>query len=484
MLTTRLSRVGPSLASDDDWIQRLQQASGGHLPARLIVILTFLAGLGGLYAAVSPLLGALGKLIGSHIVPRLYNTEDRKRANRRQRFADHLESQLRRLDEKEEWRDDRYAELEAEVEAEGGQRARRLLMRMLRSTDTLRREQSLSRALERSSERLILLQGEPGSGKSVALRHVAQEIARRAMRSKRNDSLLPVYLNLKEFRPSHESTDSEPVRDFIIQSINRANSRDIARFLDLEFDRGLAEGNWLFLFDSFDEIPDVLSATEVDATVQSYADAIYDFLHGMNKSRGIIASREFRGPRTFAWPTFRIVPLSDKQKRELVRRADLSPTAEGILLAELPSAESGIQQFSSNPLFLGLLCEYLRYSNAFPSSSHSVFETYVHTRFERDSNYLKTRFQLEPERVRHIAEQLAFCMAAEPGLGLAPSPAALGASMTAFRFSIDPGLLKRALNALEFIKLARSEEIPGAEESGFTFAHRRFQEYFATCVVI
>ena len=42
----------------------------------------------------------------------------------------------------------------------------------------------------------------------------------------------------------------------------------------------MEQDRWLFLFDSFDEIPDVLGATQVDEVVQTYTDAIVDFLHG------------------------------------------------------------------------------------------------------------------------------------------------------------------------------------------------------------
>lgn len=71
--------------------------------------------------------------------------QDPRRVRRRALFADHVESQLRRLDEKEEWRDHRFARLEAEVEVEGRQR-RLLPPWFYRSRTFIRRERSLSRA--------------------------------------------------------------------------------------------------------------------------------------------------------------------------------------------------------------------------------------------------------------------------------------------------------------------------------------------------
>lgn len=412
---------------------------------------------------------------------------DPRRVRRRALFADHIESQLRRLDEKEEWRDHRFARLEAEVEMEGEQH--RLLPRWLyRRRASLRREKSLSRALQRSDERLIILQGEPGAGKSVALRNAARAMAVRVMRRPTLDGRIPLYVNLKELRPVAGQLDSETVRSYVLGQLNRANSRDVEQFLADEFTTGMREGTWLFLFDSFDEIPEVLTATESDETVGRYADVLYDFLHGMNASPGVVASREFKGPRRFGWPRFTVQRLTERQKRELIRKADLDEDAEAEVFAALASADPMVTQLSGNPMLLGLLCEHVRTVGSFPTSSHTVFETYVHSRLERDQDRVRRRYSVEPGELREVAEEIAFWLTAESGLGLSPSRAEIArlvVGMEAGGRPIDATRLGRCLDALEYIKLAQAPEGSGSDDQRpFTFAHRRFQEYFATCVVI
>src|SRR6185503_13292593 len=117
---------------------------------------------------------------------------------------------------------------------------------------------------------------------------------------------------------------------------------------------------WFFLFDSFDEIPEILSSTEADKTVRQYATAISDFLHGLNQCRGIIASRFFHGPRQFGWPRFSILPLSSSRRTELVRKANLKPDVEMNLLGQIETAAQEVRMMASNPMFLGLLCEHMR----------------------------------------------------------------------------------------------------------------------------
>ena len=473
-------------------IKALKELFGDNLPPWVLTALGwgFLIGLA--FAGLVGLLAAIKTVRDrwvNDIRTMFYNAEERQRRDRRRRFADHVESQIKRLNSMESWSDFRFAELEADVEAEGKQRVSSLLSFFGRSRSSLRREKSLSKALENSLARLILLEGEPGSGKSVALRHVAQVMAQRAAKARSAKSTVPIYINLKELKPGKgEAIDRNLIQAFVLKSLNRANDRDIEEFLENEFDRGLEEGTWLFLFDSFDEIPDILSSTEADAIIQTYSDAIADFLGGLNACRGILASRHFRGPERSsgqsAWPRFRILQLSESRKAELVRRADLSPALQTTIVGQLGIAGEEIRGMASNPMFLGLLCEYMRAGNPFPQNVHSVFETYVETRLTRDEARLQRRYKLKPAQIRTTAENVAFCMAADQGLGLTPTREHLAAAMHKLGFRL-PKAFASHLDALEFIKLARSETTTAAGDSKpFTFAHRRFQEYFATSIVL
>jgi hypothetical protein len=430
-------------------------------------------------------LSKIMQLWAEHFSPLFYDAEKKRRRVRRGRFAEHIEDEIKRLGRLEEWSDYRFAELEAEVEAEGRRRILGIFPFRNRTQGGLRHERSLSEALATSDERLILIEGEPGSGKSVALRHVTQKMAKRATQARRIDCVIPIYINLKELERAEEKpVDRELIYSFVLKTLNRVNDRDIEEFLEEEFDQGIRDGTWLFLFDSFDEIPEVLSATEADEVVSSYAEAIYDFLHGMNQCRGVVASRQFRGPGQFGWPRFRILPLTDARRIELVHRADLEPRLEQEFIGQLGLATPEIRSMSNNPMFLSLLCDHARTGQSFPENAHVVFETYVETRLIRDRERLERRYGISPESVRETAEHIAFCMAADSGLGLSPTRENLAGAMVRQGFGVD-GLFESHLDALEYIKLARAETATAVGDSKpFTFAHRRFQEYFATCVVL
>jgi hypothetical protein len=469
--------------ADESVLEKLQRESGIPLPPWMLGVLSILVIAGAILALFKPFWPAMKAFYFSLKKAFAKSRQDQKRAKRRARFADYVEGQMRRLGEKEEWRDNRYAELEAEVEVRPNEKRRWYQIKP--RTDEVRRLPSLSDALASVSERIVLLEGDPGSGKSVALRHLAQSMALNVVRNPSEIDPIPLYINLKEFHAGGSVTAVE-VRELVLGSINRGRNRDIDRYLEDEFDKGIEDGTWIFLFDSFDEIPAILSAVDASPIVGSYADALYDFLHGLGCCRGIVASREFRGPpRQHDWPRFKVMPLSWKRKVELIGKADLPQSNEQELIEDLRLSSAEMLSLSDNPMFLGLLCEHIRDGHTFPETAHSVIESYVQERFQRDSNRIADIFAVEPDMVRAVAEELSFQIANHQTLGLTVERTA-AADLVKDQVHLSEDEILACLDALEYTKLARSANKVSDSTDGrwITFAHRRLQEYFATCVVL
>ncbi len=419
--------------------------------------------------------------------PLLYSEKLRQKTKVRRQFAKYLLHEIRLRNLTENWRDEEFTELEAEVEAEGSRRASLLGLWDWQRRGSIRRERSLSVALERSVERLILVEGDPGVGKSVALRHVAYRMAEKAASSRQSNRKLPVYINLKELkRNPNVAVDHSLISSFVRQSMNRLNDRFVDEFVLAEFDNGIRDGLWVFLFDSFDEIPDILSSTEQDDVIAAYTSAISNFLSGINECRGVVASRYYRGPSRQDWKTFRVLELSRVRQRLLMRRAlPLKLDVAERLEQDLLGAPDDIQVMARNPMLLQLLCEHAAQGYGFPSSSYEVFSSYLQHRFARDEERVKARLDLDAVLLRRVAEQVGFVMTADASLGLSPLRAALPEALVRHGFLMDQTDLYRVLDALEYMRIARSA-LMGGQSTGqqFTFSHRRFQEYFATCVVI
>jgi hypothetical protein len=466
-----------------NWVQELL---GHQIPWYIKVplgILVFLALIASVLLVISIAASKIKEIWTEKLIPYTYKPEQRQRAANRRMFARYLSREIVNRNIAERWRDEEFADLEAEVEAEGD---RRSLVPIFRRSG-LRRERSLTHALERSTERLILVEGDPGSGKSVALRHVAYRMSEAAARSRHLDTQLPVFVNLKEIKRELEKPiDRALIKDLVLGSLNKINDHFVDEFLDYEFDKGVKDGLFVFFFDSFDEIPEILSSTQTDDVVEKYSAAISDFLRGMNECRGVVASRSYKGPDRQGWKKFRILELSSSRQGVLARRAlALRPELVSKLVGDLSLAQEDVRAMARNPMLLGLLCEHVRLGNDFPSTAYEVFSRYIEHRFERDAERVKSRHGLTTDELRVWAEKVAFGMTSDASLGLSPRRRDL---KTALRREYPRQSLTRldsALDALEYIKFGRSDgstEIGNARQ--FTFSHRRFQEYFTTRVVI
>jgi len=321
----------------------------------------------------------LGKLLGPVWRRRIAVRRERELPERSLAFVGRVRRRIELVNIDEDWQDEYFAELETWVELRHTYRRRRLVAFFGRRGDAQLRRMPLSKALgtilePTGAQALVLLEGDPGSGKSVALRHLALELCRKLESSLRR-GLIPVYVNLRRLDIEGRSVNADTIQELVLRTLGHEDDAEARKFLDDEFDAIARRGEWLFLFDSFDEIPELLSATEADAAVRHYEDALSEFLVRMSRCGGIVASRHYRGPRRQHWPSLRILGLTEERKHELAR-ARMSPDDFKLLFGSLPRADAGLQLLSANPLFLGLLCQYVQQRHEFPGNCHRVFEAY------------------------------------------------------------------------------------------------------------
>ena len=109
---------------------------------------------------------------------------------------------------------------------------------------------NIVRTLLNSNEPLVLL-GEPGSGKSVTLRHTGLKLAQRMLKSKA--PLIPIYLPLNTFTLSLNKHRS--VWHFIGDTIQEQIGDELGNQVFAQLKQLLAAGQVVFLFDSMDEMP-------------------------------------------------------------------------------------------------------------------------------------------------------------------------------------------------------------------------------------
>lgn len=374
----------------------------------------------------------------------------------------------------------RYTELEAEVEADGPYRASRLSWQRKKVRDEqMRLEPSLVEALATSFARFILLEGDPGSGKTVSLRKAERSFAQRIRHQPASPLPMPLYVNLK-----HLVADRRKPVEQLHLAVLRALHAEPERAAKL-FEQGSVHGGWLLLLDGFDEIPGLLGAIEADRAVQAYTEGIRELCNTIHldprrSCRAVVSTRHYLGSKGGFWARFRLRPLSEDRRHAFIANFKLTDAQTRWLIDSLATSTLEIQQWATNPLMLSMLCELARKEGQFPGNVHTLFERYLALRLQRDAGRVLELYQDGPAALRRAAEDIAFVISAESGLGQAPSNRVIREALERQGLPVDG--LQRALDAISGLDLALHVTLES--EVHTCFKHRRLQEYFATCVLL
>ena len=113
--------------------------------------------------------------------------------------------------------------------------------------------------------KFFLVFGDPGSGKSVSMRHLARLMLNEIDETGR----LPIYVHLKEWSDSNNISSSSRIDLFSSITENMiANGNDlIVDFTERYLRKMLELGRLFIIFDSFDEIPVLLDKDDTSEAV-------------------------------------------------------------------------------------------------------------------------------------------------------------------------------------------------------------------------
>lgn len=368
-------------------------------------------------------------------------------------FCQSLRQRIETINRETDWNESSFTPIEAEVEVNiKGKRKKKF-------DDLLK---CLKNVKQRGTIYLVI--GDPGAGKSVALRKLSLEL----LDEFEQTGKIPVYINLKKWNRNWSLNNLPSKKDliaFIIESLYENGDYFTDKFLDKYFYKMLESGRWYFIFDSFDEMPCLMGSDDCQELIDKISELLYQFMTDVNKTGGIVASRPYKSPSECVGATviLKIQCFDDLRIRKMLQKNYCADAVTKNLFGN----REDLVSLCRNPFYLSLLINYVEENEMqFPDNQMQLYRSFIQQRLEKCKGKAVIE-GIELTELYDAAKKIASYMQQSLVYGL-EFPI----------MELDNGnreqYWRKAIKVLEYAKICKV----GGEKESVSFVHRRFQEFF------
>lgn len=295
-----------------------------------------------------------------------------------------------------------------------------------------------------TGRRFLLLNGDPGAGKTLSMRHL---LAEQAGMLQDFSGAIPIYLPLNRFQEGHT------LDGFILQTLRADKELPYHQRLADLLERIIKSRGVILLMDGVNEMPGFSIKRSLQKNFISKVMEFSDRYPG--RVRGILSSREGEFVQDSGLPIIRIKPFEELGIREAITL--FAPAHAGEILA-LFRNEPVLQELVTNPFRLKALCQTYLPGMRIPRTPGALYRTFIDALEMRELARHANPKSLKGWKNRF--SELAFRMSERSALGVKKKELLGILKPSVLSFGLSTGLLLRSADEYKFV-------------------HQQIQEYFS-----
>ncbi|HEY5556070.1 NACHT domain-containing protein [Acetobacterium sp.] len=210
----------------------------------------------------------------------------------------------------------------------------------------------------------LMIVDSAGMGKSTIVKYLI-------LKATQEGGPIPINIEMRKLKPETEKPVIDII-DFIGGELNLL-SGGITKKQIIEL---LKDGNFLILFDGYDEITEELKA-EITEKVQK-------FIKNTPNTKYLLTSRDESALDSFVgFQRFKIKPMKIEEAYDLIKKYDMNSDYSRILIEKIKEDKNIeiLKEFLINPLLISLLYKTFVYEGEIPYKKTEFYNTVVHALF-------------------------------------------------------------------------------------------------------
>lgn len=328
----------------------------------------------------------------------------------------------------------------------------------------------------------VILLGDPGSGKSVSARQLTISVARRTLRSRRPNRLIPVFISLSEYIDTDPTGQPVDFYTFLRSTLARRgrSSAFPSQYLVEHLDYYLDSGRLFFILDSLDEMP--------PATFSVRCQTIASFMIQHGTSSFVIACRSNDFGGNIEGREAHLDKLAPKEIRAFIhkRRSLLGDWKVKDVYKHIIASDFVLSSVVDNPFYLNLILFFLSIKGILPENFPLLFRVVCDDWAEREiqkelakgrggsplNSSVQNQVSKLGSELRLALSYVAFAISSSSGFGTAISRSEVEQLCARYGVAVDIG------GAIQLGVNGGMLDV-SFEETKLRFVHHKFQEYFA-----